>query len=98
MAIQTLHGVCFVFFWIAIVEHAQRIASTSTLATAQSLVSTCYYVLGAGVGSLLWGFVYQQYGALVAYRAGAACSLFNAHLVWKLDMRTYAVPGGLLPS
>ena len=55
MAIQTLHGVCFVFFWIAIVEHAQRIASTSTLATAQSLVSTCYYVLGAGVGSLLWG-------------------------------------------
>ena len=50
--IQALHGVCFACFWIAAVDYAHACAPPGLKGTAQSLVSTSYYVVGPGVGSV----------------------------------------------
>mmetsp|Transcript_51744 Transcript_51744/g.70550 ORF Transcript_51744/g.70550 Transcript_51744/m.70550 type:complete len:402 (+) Transcript_51744:48-1253(+) len=48
--IQGLHGICFGFAWPTIVDYSYRSAPKSLKATAQGVVSTAYYVVGAGFG------------------------------------------------
>ena len=49
--------------------------------TAQSLLSTMYFVVGAGMGSTMWGAVYQSYGAATTYLLGLIALLLSAGLV-----------------
>ena len=50
-------------------------------ATAQSALSTTYYVLGAGVGSVLWSVAYESFGARPTYLAGAALAAASGALL-----------------
>ena len=84
--IQMLHGSCFACFWIAAVDDANKAAPAGMKGTAQSLVSTCMYIVGPGIGSVLWSYIYQAYGAPTAYVCGAALAAVNAVAIGKLHM------------
>lgn len=71
-ALQLLHGPCFALAWTAAVNFAGDVSTRELRATSQSVLSTTYYVLGAGVGSVLWSFVYEHAGSRTTYTLGAA--------------------------
>jgi len=79
--IQCLHGPCFALFWSTIVDSVNKMAPEGTKGTAQSLLSTMYFVVGAGMGSTMWGAVYQSYGAATTYLLGLIALLLSAGLV-----------------
>ena len=82
MGVQLLHGACFALFWTAAVDYANASAPAELRATAQSAVSTAYYLIGAGCGSVLFGAAYERGGARATYAAGIAIAGANyaAHL------------------
>ena len=82
MVVQLLHGACFALFWTAAVDYANASAPAELRATAQSAVSTAYYLIGAGCGSVLFGAAYERGGARATYAAGIAIAGANyaAHL------------------
>jgi MFS family permease len=84
--IQVLHGACFACFWIAAVDYANMAAPQGMEGTAQSLVSTCMYIVGPGIGSVVWSYIYQAYGAPVAYICGASVAAANAVALGKLQL------------
>ena len=84
--IQMLHGACFACFWIAAVDYANTSAPQGMEGTAQSLVSTCMYIVGPGIGSVVWSYIYQAYGAPVAYMCGAFVAAANAVALGKLQL------------
>ena len=83
--IQVLHGACFACFWIAAVDYANNAAPQGMKGTAQSLLSTCMYIVGPGIGSVIWSYIYQIYGAPVAYICGAAVAAANALAIGRLQ-------------
>lgn len=89
--IQVLHGACFACFWIAAVDYANSVAPQDMKGTAQSLVSTCMYIVGPGIGSVVWSYIYQIYNAPIAYACGAAVAATNALAIGKLQL---ALPEG----
>lgn len=86
VVIQMLHGPCFACFWIAAVDYANTSAPQGMEGTAQSLVSTCMYIVGPGIGSVVWSYIYQSYGAPVAYICGASVAAANAVALGKLQL------------
>jgi len=69
--LQLLHGPCFALAWTSAVEWASAASPRHLLATSQSVLSACYYVVGSGLGSVLWSSIYQHFGAQAAYVLGA---------------------------
>ncbi|KAI9496315.1 major facilitator superfamily domain-containing protein [Zychaea mexicana] len=63
-ASQPLHGICFSLLWSAGVVEADNIAPPALKARSQGLLGTVYLGLGAGVGSLVCGYVYEHSGAV----------------------------------
>eukprot|EP01051_Picozoa_sp_SAG22_P021361 SAG22_NODE_4687_length_1192_cov_1.612992_2_plen_195_part_00 len=86
VAIQSLHGLGFACYWIAVVEHVQQAAAPALRGTSQSVVSTCYYTLGPGLGSILWLSLYELYGARWVYRAGCLVAAGNAAAMVALSV------------
>lgn len=72
LVINLLHGLTFAALWAAGVSHANEVAPTGMGATAQGLFTGVTMGLGAAVGALLGGLVYDSFGPLVLFRAGAA--------------------------
>ena len=70
--LQLLHGPCFALAWSAAVSFAADATPPRLRATSQSALSTAYYVLGAGIGSVLWSCAYEYLGARATYLSGAA--------------------------
>ena len=70
--LQLLHGPCFALAWTAAVSFAADASTPALRATSQSVLSTAYYVLGAGLGSVLWSALYERCGARTTYLLGAA--------------------------
>mmetsp|Transcript_7864 Transcript_7864/g.24774 ORF Transcript_7864/g.24774 Transcript_7864/m.24774 type:complete len:120 (-) Transcript_7864:28-387(-) len=79
--LQLLHGPCFALAWTAAVSFAADATPPQLRATAQSALSTTYYVLGAGVGSVLWSVAYESFGARPTYLAGAALAAASGALL-----------------
>ncbi|KAJ1451393.1 hypothetical protein M885DRAFT_499625 [Pelagophyceae sp. CCMP2097] len=48
--LQLLHGPCFALAWTSAVEWASAASPRHLLATSQSVLSACYYVVGSGLG------------------------------------------------
>jgi hypothetical protein len=75
--IQLMHGTCFALSWTAAVDFGFKSAPAELKATSQGVISTAYYIVGAGVGSVLWSVVYEFFGAPRAYLIGACCVALN---------------------
>ena len=61
MAQQSLHGCIFSLAWSASTELVQSMATSCNITmSAQSMVSTLYFVCGQGLGNVLWMSLYDR--------------------------------------
>ncbi len=68
LVVQLLHGLAFAMMWSASVAYANAVAPSGLGATAQGLLTGVYFGLGAAVGALLGGFLFDAFGPLLMYR------------------------------
>ncbi len=87
-ALQLLHGPCFALAWTAAVQFAADASTPSLRGTSQSVLSTAYYVVGAGVGSVFWSSIYEAGGSRPTYLLGAGLvALSGATFLPRLKAR-----------
>ncbi|KAJ3203481.1 Mismatch repair endonuclease pms2, partial [Dinochytrium kinnereticum] len=71
LAIELLHGLSFSLMWTAGVRFASSIAPKSMGTTAQGLLNGAHFGLGFGIGSIVAGHAYSEYGPVIMFRASA---------------------------
>lgn len=80
---QFLHGPSFAMMWAAGVAFADRMAPKGMGATAQGLLTSVNFGLGAVVGALVGGFLYEYVGPFTMYRwAGISVLLGALFFMW----------------
>ncbi|RCI04189.1 hypothetical protein CU098_012466, partial [Rhizopus stolonifer] len=62
IGLHLLNGVAFSALWGAGVVQADELAPPSLQATSQGILAAMYAGVGAGLGSLVGGMIYEQYG------------------------------------
>lgn len=85
---QTLHGVTFALFWIALVQWMAERAPRELAASAQSLVSAVSYGLGSLVGALAAGRLRARFGTVALFEALSVTSLLAAGAAVLVALRT----------
>jgi PPP family 3-phenylpropionic acid transporter len=75
LPINLLHGLTFAALWAAGVSYANEVAPTGMGATAQGLFTGVTMGLGSAVGAVVAGLIFETYGPLVMFRAGAVIVL-----------------------
>jgi PPP family 3-phenylpropionic acid transporter len=96
LPISLLHGPTFAAMWVAGVAYADETAPPGLGATAQGLFSSAVFGLGAALGAFTGGYLYEDYGAVVAFQwagwaalaalllfIGANWNLFARQLAWR---------------
>ncbi|CAO3632701.1 unnamed protein product [Cunninghamella echinulata] len=63
LGLHLLNGVAFSALWGAGVVQADELAPPSLQATSQGILAAMYTGIGAGLGSLLGGVIYEKFGA-----------------------------------
>lgn len=83
LIISLLHGPTFAAMWSAGVAYADESAPPGLGATAQGIFSGVVMGLGTALGAFVGGFLYEAYGALVAFQfAGWAALLALLLFLW----------------
>jgi hypothetical protein len=82
LAQQLFHGCCFSIFWVASTDLVQSMAtSRNDLTTsAQSLVSTLYFVCGQGLGNIFWMSLYGRVVSSAAPLYFGGCVMLAVNL------------------
>ncbi|XP_001630859.3 major facilitator superfamily domain-containing protein 6 [Nematostella vectensis] len=62
LLVEPMNGITFAAMWATCVSYASILAPNEVQSTMQGVVSSVYYNLGGGTGSLLGGMVYKAYG------------------------------------
>jgi PPP family 3-phenylpropionic acid transporter len=75
LPINLLHGLTFSALWVAGVSYANEVAPEGMGATAQGLFTGVTMGLGAAVGALLGGTLYDTLGPMFMFRVAALCVL-----------------------
>jgi PPP family 3-phenylpropionic acid transporter len=75
VALQTLHGVTFACFWMGAVQWMNERAPAEVRASAQSLLSSASYGVGALAGALLAGELRARAGMAATFQVLAAISV-----------------------
>ncbi len=99
VALQTLHGVTFACFWMGAVQWMNERAPPEVRASAQSLLSSASYGVGALAGALLAGELRGRVGMASTFGVLAAISVAAtgcAWVAWRADRGLGA--GGSIPS
>ncbi|KAI8848382.1 major facilitator superfamily domain-containing protein [Chytridium lagenaria] len=82
LGVEMLHGLSFSLMWTAGVRFASSIAPKSMSTTAQGLLNGAHFGLGFGVGSIVAGYAYANYGPVAMFRGSAAALFVSALLMW----------------
>jgi len=83
LLISLLHGPTFALMWTSGVAYANKMAPPGLGATAQGVFGGTVMGLGSALGAFSGGFIYDAYGALVAFQwAGFASLLALILFVW----------------
>ncbi len=83
LVISLLHGPTFAAMWSAGVAYADESAPPGLGATAQGIFSGFVIGLGSALGAFVGGYLYEAYGALVAFQfAGWAALLALLVFLW----------------
>ncbi len=72
---EPLHGVTYACLQMASVAYTARVSPPHLTASAQSVQGSITWAFGPACGALLGGFVMQNYGARVLYRAASGLSV-----------------------
>ncbi|MBI9048921.1 MAG: MFS transporter [Anaerolineaceae bacterium] len=87
LLIQLLHGFSFSLAWSAGVSYADQMAPAGLSATAQGMYAGVQLGIGAAVGAILGGWLYQSIGAAAMYRLMALVMAVGLLLFLVLDQR-----------
>ena len=82
VAINSLNGPAFVFFWNSAITYLNKMATPATAATAQGLFNSTIS-LGGVVGSLLSGYLFDLLGPTGMYTVMGCCMLAALALFWS---------------
>jgi MFS transporter, PPP family, 3-phenylpropionic acid transporter len=85
LPISLLHGPSFAILWSAGVAFADRVAPAGLRATAQSIFAATSMGLGAAVGALVGGVLYDDVGPVVLFQLVGILLLFSMLLLGGLD-------------
>ena len=77
---NSLHGAIFAAIVTSQVELLESVASVELCASMQSLLHCFTYVIGASIGNILWGGLYDVLGAANLYRIGIILTSANVAL------------------
>jgi len=98
LIVQLLHGPSFAMMWAAGVAYADRMAPQGMGATAQGLLTSVNFGLGAIVGALAGGFLYEHVGPWLMYRwAGFGVLAGLLLFAWVARKPIRPTPGPLKP-
>ncbi|MEM7802903.1 MAG: MFS transporter, partial [Chloroflexota bacterium] len=89
LLISLLHGPTFAAMWAAGVAYADEAAGPGLSATAQGVFGGTVMGLGTALGALVGGFLYEQSGAIAAFRWAGWTSL--AALIFFLFAHRHGV-------
>ena len=90
LPIEITHGITFACMWTAAVEYAKMGVPEEWSSAAQSILAATLGCVGAGVGSILGGYVMDRYGAIALYTGTGIIGLCTIamhlafHLVTKI--------------
>lgn len=82
LPINLLHGLTFAALWVAGVSYANQIAPPGMGATVQGLFAGIVMGLGAALGALAGGALYDAYGAPTLYRLAALWMAAGVLFFW----------------
>ncbi|XP_071949596.1 major facilitator superfamily domain-containing protein 6-like [Antedon mediterranea] len=78
LIVEPLHGVTFGAFWAAMRMYASIISPPGMAATLQSFISTVDVGIGRGVGTIIGGVIYYNYGGRFLFRCCTILCLATA--------------------
>ncbi len=84
VALQCLHGITFGCFWLGAVQWTAERAPREVSASAQSLLATVSYGLGALAGAFLAGELRARMGTGAVFEAIAGLSAIGAIFAWRV--------------
>ncbi|ORY96941.1 major facilitator superfamily domain-containing protein [Syncephalastrum racemosum] len=87
LVLHLLNGMAFSALWGAGVVQADELAPPSLQATSQGLLAAMYAGVGAGLGSLLGGVLYERAGAKTMFYAVIAITSFSLELYLEANTR-----------
>jgi MFS transporter, PPP family, 3-phenylpropionic acid transporter len=85
LPISLLHGPSFAIMWTAGVAFADRVAPPGLKATAQSILAATSMGLGAAVGALVGGVLYDEVGPVVLFQMVGTLLLLSVLLFGGLE-------------
>ena len=82
LAQQLFHGCCFSLIWVASTDLVQSMATLrdDLTTSAQSLVSTLYFVCGQGLGNIFWMTLYGRMASSAAPLYLGGCLILAVNL------------------
>ena len=75
LPVELLHAICFSAMWYASIDMASQIAPMGLSAAFQSMVSNSYWHVGVGLGAVIGGFLYEEFGCTVLWRSACFAAL-----------------------
>ncbi|KAI8095224.1 major facilitator superfamily domain-containing protein [Thamnidium elegans] len=87
LSLQTLHGVGFGIFWATSVSEMDGFFPPEQRSVAQGILGALHFGLGAGLGALSGGYLYEYMGSIWMFRIGALVATINMVIfyVGRLD-------------
>ncbi|RYH07054.1 MFS transporter [archaeon] len=77
---EVLHGLTFATMWSVACTYANLISPPECHSTMQALLEGLHWGFGSGMGALVGGFVYDNWGAVWLFEASAVLSVFSLAL------------------
>lgn len=77
---EVLHGLTFATMWSVACTYANLISPPECHSTMQALLEGLHWGFGSGMGALVGGFVYDNWGAVWLFEASAILSVFSLAL------------------
>jgi len=81
---EILHGFTFAALWAASTSFGFKIAPMHLKTTVQGCISGIHHGIGLGFGSLIGGYIYQEYGPVVLFR-GMSIVMAMVFVVMLID-------------
>jgi PPP family 3-phenylpropionic acid transporter len=87
--ISLLHGPTFALMWTSGVAYANKIAPPGLGTTAQGVFGGTVMGLGSALGAFSGGFLYDAYGAVVAFKWAGVASLLALILFTLINRQSF---------
>ena len=86
LPVELLHGVSFATSWGAGIVNCKRVSPPALATTMQSIFSALFVGAGPGLGGLLGGFLYQNFGAARMFLMTGGVVFGGWAAAWALDV------------